>query len=348
VAFAACRTVTPGAMALPPLRTRPPVPARTLMEACWPDFNVPGQKVKLTFFREGSALKDVFFESEGIPNPIGRCLQQVAWLYPWEGTFPEVLEVTPPSQRPSGWIYLAYLTLLAEQDPVGERGLLHAAPLVKACLARGHGYRKNLLFHVEPQPLRLWVYDGGRPGAEQTVTDSEHCVEAVLASTLYPITRPLDFSFPDGLGAPAAAADIEVAPYFEPSSSVSSDGQIDPLEVKERMTARQPAVSACWEAALARRPTLSGVRTLHFRVGPSGDVASSHIVANPRANPRANPGLNSSVNSSSVNSSSVSSNEDVVDYLLDVCLTQAMALFHLPSPGSSGGEFSYSWVFRHR
>jgi len=325
LALSACRTAAPEGPASAPARTRPTLPARALMDACWPEPGVPGQKVTLTFFKEGATLKDVFFEAEGAPNPVGRCLQQVAWLYPWEGALPETLAVTPPAQRPSGWTYLAYATLLAEGGFSPERGLLNPAPLVRACLAQGTGYRRNLRFYVEPQPVRVSVHDGERPGADRAVTDSERCVEAVLAATVYPGTRPLELSFPDSTGAPPAAPAREVAPYFGPPGPPQPEGQIDPSAAKERITERQPAVSACWEAALVRRPELSGARTLRIRIGPDGAVVFGQIVAN-RSDRE----------------------EEAADYLLDACLARAVASLHFPPPGGGGAEFAYSWVFAHR
>ncbi|HLL55283.1 MAG TPA: hypothetical protein VK447_17125, partial [Myxococcaceae bacterium] len=103
VALGACRTATPvegdrvtaGRVTAPVERTRPSVSARALFDVCWPEPGAPSQgtasqgtashKVTLTLVQQGGKLKDVVFESEGAPNTVGRCMQQIAWEFPWEG-----------------------------------------------------------------------------------------------------------------------------------------------------------------------------------------------------------------------------------------------------------------------
>lgn len=323
LALAGCSTPSKGAGAAS-APSRPAVSARAMMDACWPTPGAPAQRVTLTFIKDGGRLKDVVFESEGAPNTVGRCLQQVAWSYPWEGAVPDTLALTSPATRPSGWVYLAHVTLLDETSLSSAQGLSRPAPLVRACLEQGTSFRKGLRFRVQPQPASVSLLsDTGAP--DRAVTDAERCVEAVLAATAWPGTRTLEFSFPDFNGAPAAAAAREVAHYFGPPGPPSPEGTVDPLTAKERISERQPAVSACWEAALARRAGLSGARTLRIRLTPDGAVAFTQVIANRSDR-----------------------DEEAVDYLLDTCLVGAVSPLRLPPPGGGGGEFAYSWVFAHR
>lgn len=322
LALAGCATAPQGAST--PHPTRPSVSARAMMDACWPEPGVPAQRVTLTFIQESGKLKDVVFASEGAPNTVGRCLQQVTWSYPWDGPIPEALVVTPPAARPSGWIYLAWVTLLGETSLTARPGILRPAPLVRACLEQGTSFRAGLRFKVQPQPVRVLLLSAnGAP--DRAVTDSERCVEAVLAATAYPGTRTLDLSFPDFTGAPPAAPAREVAHYFGPAGPPQPEGTVDPMTAKERIATRQPAVAACWEEALARRAGLSGARTLRIRLTPDGGVAFAQVVANRSDR-----------------------DEEAVDYLLDACLVGAISSLRLPPPGGGGGEFAYSWVFAHR
>jgi hypothetical protein len=331
-ALCACRTAAPvegdrvpaGGVTAPVERTRPSVSARALFDVCWPEPGAPSQKVTLTLVQQGGKLKDVVFESEGAPNTVGRCMQQIAWEFPWEGPPPEQLVLTPPAARPSGWTSLAYVTLLSEGSYTPERGLLRPAPLVRACL-EGGAHRKALRYRVQPHPVRVSVLDGERAGADRAVTDAERCVEAVLAATVYPSSRVLELSFQDFNGAPAAAPAREVAAYFGPPGPPVPEGELDALVAKDRISARQPAVSACWDAALGRRDGFSGARTLRIRFSPDGAVAFAQVISN-----RSDREL------------------EAADYLLDACLVGAVSSLRLPPPGGGGAELAYSWVFARR
>lgn len=306
------------------------------MDTCWPVPGASTQRVVLTFIQEGGRLKDITFEPlEGAGNAVGRCLQQIAWEYPWApGAVPDSLEVSPPVVRPSGWVYLAYVSLLSEPLFKPERGLLRPAPLVRACLEQGSGFREHLRYRVRAHPVRVSVFSEltalERPQArrteeDQAVTDTERCIQAVLASTLYPGTKNFELEFSDLTYAPPPARPAEVSQYFPPRDVPVVTGRLDPGVIRDRLSSRAGAVKACWEAALGRRSGLFGGRTFRVRVDASGAVAFSHVVAN-RSDQE----------------------DEAVDYLLDRCLAEAVASVRFPPVEGGGAELAYSWVFERR
>src|SRR5688500_4764035 len=104
--------------------TRPAFAAHQLMDVCWPRPAHPKQVVVMTFYREGDKIQDVMFEArDGASNATGRCLREVALTYPWEpGTVPATLDLTPPLHRPSGWLVMAFVRMLAESNFNADRG----------------------------------------------------------------------------------------------------------------------------------------------------------------------------------------------------------------------------------
>ena len=108
--------------------------------------------------------------------------------------------------------------------------------------------------------------------------------------------------------------------YFAPTGA---SGGLDPVRVKEAMSLCGPAVSACWNQALARRPGLGGGRSVRLRVDDSGGVTQVSVVGN--------------VSAESMTLS---------DYLLDLCLTNAAKSARFPA--GAAGDAVYSWVFAQR
>lgn len=303
--------------------------ALELMAVCWPTVGHSGESVRLTFTREGGALRDVQFEvAQGASNAVGRCAAHIAWRFPWEGRFPETLEVLPPLARPSGWTQLAHLALLASGTYPPERGLTHPAPLVRACLTAGE-VRRRVKYRVQPQPVRVTPYVeavvGGVVGTEPTppLSDAERCVVAVLAAAVYPSTAVLELDLDDPRMAPEPAARQEVAHYF-PAPELAR-GILDPGSVQPALLAIQADVAGCWERALRRRAGLHGGRSLRLRVAQEGTVAHAVVV------PNASSAL-----------------EDAADYLLDVCLVAAVGKARLPPPNGGPADVVYSWIFEHR
>jgi hypothetical protein len=310
------------------------------MDVCWPRVAAPLERVRLTFHLKGGALDDVIFEpTGGASNATGRCLQQIAWEYPWEqerGGIPDFLDVSPPAARPSGWYDLAYVALLAEGAYGPERGLLDPAPLVRACMENGAGLRPHIRFRVRTHPSRVSVFfelsEVERPDqrwteAELAATDSERCIKAVLGATVYAGTRNFELELSDLSGAPPPAPAEEVAAYFPPKNGPQAEvsGFVEPLAVREQLSSRQAQVTACWEAALGRRSGLFGGRTFRLRIGAGGQIDYAHVVANR------------------------SDREDEAeDYLLDRCVLQAISPVRFPPVRGGGAEVAYSFVFERR
>lgn len=321
-------------------RELPKVPLRGLMDVCWPRTAALSEQVRLTFYLTGGRLQDITFEpAGGASNATGRCLQQIAWEYPWDlapGDIPEKLDVTPPATRPSGWSALAYISLLAEGAYSPDRGLLQPASLVRACMQNGAGLRPHIRFRVQSHPVRVSVFfelseverpELRRTEAELATTDSERCIKAVLGSTVYPGTRNFELELSDETGAPPAAPDAEVAAYFPPRGGPAAEvsGTIEALAVRDVLSERQGQVTACWEQALQRRSGLFGGRTFRLRVGAGGQVDFAHVVANR------------------------SDREDEAeDYLLDRCVADAIRTARFPPVRGGGAEVAYSFAFERR
>ncbi len=310
----ACRSAPEAQAAAAP--SHPGVPAQALFDVCWPANAAPSQRLELSFISEGGAFRDVLFAAkEGASNSVGRCMREIALSYPWAaGELPAAtLQLSPPATRPSGWVQLAYVQLLSGAP--AARGVAQPAPLVAACLKAGDA-RPSLRYRVQPVPVRVEVEPG-------VVTDAERCVAAVLGATVYGTTRPLDLDFsapPPVRPAPAA----EVAAYFWPRLG-EPRGVLPPGQVKEALTARQPAISACWESALARRAGLFGGRSVRLRVGQDGTIQAAQVTAN-----RSDAA------------------DEASDLLLDRCLVGALQGTRLTAPSGGDAELVYSWVFAHR
>jgi len=341
-ACAAGPTPVPSGSAAPGQRGRvlPAVPLRGLMDVCWPRTADPAERVRLAFYLSGGKLQDVVFEAAGgASNATGRCLQQIAWEYPWEldpDGVPEKMDVTPPAARPSGWKALAYVSFLAQGAYGADRGLLDPAPLVRACMENGTGLRPHIRFRVQAHPARVSVFfelseverpEQRRTEAELATTDTERCIKAVLGSAVYPGTRNFELEFSDVAGAPPAAPDAEVSAYFPPRNAPMAEvaGTIEPLAVRDVLSERTGEVTACWEQALQRRSGLFGGRTFRLRVGAGGQVDYAHVVSNR------------------------SDREDEAeDYLLDRCVVDSLRTARFPPVRGGGAEVAYSFVFERR
>lgn len=288
------------------------VPLEKLFELCWPADATAQQKVVLTRQASGDYAFEIL---EGANNSTARCLRELATSFP--GAAAPTYTVSPPSERPSGWAVLAYVHLLSPTRFAPERGILDPAPLVHACLAKGDRPRSGVLFSVVfRSELEVRLVSQGMPVA--ALTDSERCIEAVLGATVWPATRPFTFDFAaKDPGLPKG----DVAAYFAPGGTAVSP--LDPTKVKEAITTAGPAVSVCWEAALARRAGLGGGRSVRLRVDDSGSVGSVTIAGNVSAEPNT-----------------------AADYLLDQCLVAAAAKVRFP--GGFAGDGIYSWVFAER
>lgn len=287
----------------------PRVSIDAMYEVCW-EPRATGA-VTLQFLKDGQ----IFFEAkDGASNGTGRCIREIAASYPDPGKPGESKEVKAPGRAASGWAWLEWARLLSGARFGPERGVLDAAPLVASCLGKGMGLRQGAVFEVEPAPaheVRTLATDGN-PGA---FTDTEKCVDAVLGATVWPSSRPASFAF-DGKGAPAVGG--EVGFYFHDGEKLPA---LDAQVVHDAFSLLQPAVGACWEAALTRRPALAGGRSVRVRVGADGAPARITVVGNVSQSPRT-----------------------ASDYLLDQCLAGAVKSVRIPGPG----ETAYSWVFASR
>lgn len=328
LASTACRT-TPEKPDSPGRAASASYAVQPLLDPCWPSDAAPTQRVALTLVREGNALRDVMFEPKnGASNSVGRCLRQVLWLYPWRGDLPERVELSPPRGPPSGWAVLEHVRLLASDAYPSERGVVDPVPLVQGCFAYGVGVRSGVAFYVRTQPVRVFALaqgteDGSHP--TEVVTDTERCVQAVLASTVYPGSRNYTFDFSRGASGGDPAPREALAHYFEPAGLQDATGVIDQSRARAALAELGPSISTCWNGALARRGGVSGGRTLRIRVEPSGGVAFVQVVGN--------------------HSDGAG---DAVDYLLDKCVADAVRSAKLPPPEGGAGEFAYSWVFALR
>lgn len=290
----------------------PRVSVEAMYEICW-ERHAQGQ-VTLQFLPDGS----VFFEAQGgASNSTGRCVREIAATYP-HAKRPEAPQVVKaPGQAASGWAWLEWARLLSSSRYGPERGLLDAAPLVSACLQRGLGLRQGAVFEVEPAPVHevRTLANDGRPGA---FSDTEKCIDAVLGAAVWPSSRPGSFGF-ERRGAPAPQGDVAL--YFHEGPPLPA---LDPNLVHEALAAIGPAVAACWEAALVRRPGLGGGRSIRLRTDASGLPERVTFVGNLSQSPRT-----------------------ASDHLLDRCLFAAVK-GGVRVQGGGAGETAYSWVFAAR
>lgn len=297
----ACRAAPQpsGAAFLPVTPTRPAAGVEAVFAVCWPP-DAPAD-ARVTLLRVGDDYR--FDVTGGASNGTGRCAREIATSWPWEGDAPAELALSPPPQPIDGWGVLAWVKLLSSSRYGPERGLVDAAPLVRACLEHGVG-----------PPLRFSVADGAlRPAAQGA--ERERCVAAVLGSTVWPTTRALDFAFDSTGGAPAAGGDVRH--YFAPSTSAGP--ALAPEGVREALGVASSAVRACWDAALVRRPDLGGGRAFRFQVGADGRVTQAWVVEGLDAGP------------------------SVSDFLLDACLASALRSARFtggPGEGLYGWRFT--------
>ncbi|MBX7101428.1 MAG: hypothetical protein K1X89_27180 [Myxococcaceae bacterium] len=311
LALAGCAlfSAAPGAKPAVPV-TPAAVPAEELFAVCWPADAAPTQRVTLAFLASG----DVMFDNrDGASPSVGRCLREIAASYPW-ATAPHQLEVAPPPKRATGWAVLEWVRLLDQGRFTSSRGLVDPAPLVARCLGLGQGIRTGLSFKVTPSPVHVVSLLKDQVPVSAS-TDAERCVEAVLGATAWPNTRPALFD----LEAPAP-----IAPQGDVRQYQLEPGELPvlaPALVRDAMASLQPGVSACWEAALARRAGLSGARSFRFKTGADGAVKSL-AVAPELGQPAA------------------------ADYLLDACLAEVLRAARIPGAGLGLG--GYSWLFADR
>lgn len=283
-----------------------PLPAQALFAVCWPQDALARQRVLLTFLPN-----DVVFEvREGATNSTGRCLREIASTVQWPAR-PSTLEVAPPPQPIDGWAVLAWVHLLADARFGPERGLLDAAPLVSACLARIGPLRPSTRFVVKHTP-------GFEVRAiPSALSDSERCVEAVLSATAWPSSRELFFEFSDAKNAPPPAGDVSA--YVAPTQATGA--ALDPALVRDVIRLAGSKVGACWDAALVRRTTIGGGRTFRFRVEDSGAVSAAWVAG------------------------TMSEGGTAADYLLDRCLADTLKSLRFPA---QAGDGVYTWVFAAR
>lgn len=281
----------------------PSVPIESLFAVCWPLDALKAQRVTLTAM-DGDY---VFETAEGASNSSARCLREIAATWPWNGPPRSPITASPAEQPIDGWGALAWVKLLSPSRYGPEKGLVDPAPLVRACIDHGGGPTPSLRFSVSGAMVKTGF----------ATTEAARCIEAVLGSTAWPSTRELFFGFPTLSGAPDAAGDV--AHYFSPPAAA---GQlIDPQLVRETVREAGPKVSACWNAALARRAGLGGGRTFRFQVSDSGQVTHAWVQGNLSEGPVAS------------------------DYLLDQCLAGVLRGLHFTG---GPGEGMYTWVFAAR
>lgn len=330
LALAACRSAP---QSQPPPRVvevpAPKAPLEELVGPCWPEDTPDGAEVVLTLFGDDGRVKDIVFEARnGATNSVGRCARQVAWEFPWTAPLPQSVSLTKPQRMPDGWTVLEHIRLLSSQQFGPERGLIDPIPLVAACLEQGDRLRPDLEFRALTQPVRVFPMAAGIGAARrpsEPITDAERCVQAVLASTVYPGSRSYAFDFGRGTSPQPAAPVSRVAHYFVAAGQQEATGELDLAQAKAALGGVQPAVAQCWERALMRRGGLSGARTFRIRVLSSGHVESVQVVAD-----------RSTVK------------EEAADYLLDQCVAAAVLEAKIPPPEGGPGEFAYTWVFALR
>jgi hypothetical protein len=285
----------------------------------------------LKIIPEGNRIRDVIFETEGgASNNVARCLREVAFTFPWPKGIPSSLDVTPPVARPSGWLYLAYIAML-NRGSANDRGILDPASLMRACFDRG-AIRPALRFRVHTRPVWVEPFVEMSPVNKpherfaEPVTlqsDAERCVEAVLASTAFPVARNFEFDFADLSRAPAPAPASEVAFYFPAENGRQFSGTLETERIQEGLAERRPAIAQCWEGALARRSELSGARRLEVRLRTTGRVVSAQVVP-------------------------TDGGPEVIDYLFDRCLVRAIEQAKFTSSTGGSARFAYTWMFGRR
>ncbi len=302
-----CRTddLTSSGMSAPRASAAAAVPVESVFAVCWPLDALAEQRVTLSF-EDGDVL---FAVANGASNSSGRCLREIASSWPW-ATRPRAPVVMSPAPQPiDGWGALAWAALLSPGRYGPSRGLTDPAPLVRACVDRGGGLGPTLRFTVEGASVKTGFAH----------TESARCVEAVLGSTAWPSSRDVFFEFSSLKGAPAAEGPVDW--YFAPVSEAAPPPMMEPQLVRETIRQAGPQVSACWNAALTRRPGLGGARTFRFQTGASGRVSHAWVQGNTSDSPPA------------------------ADYLLDRCLADVLKGLRFPGPPGSG---LYTWLFAAR
>lgn len=287
----------------------PRVAAVELAAVCWPE----GASGSITHTPAGEG--GLRFEASAPSlNSTARCQREVLLTAPdGRAAVGSALTLTPPAQRPSGWVVLAWARMLNE-GRYGPEKLLDAAPLVRACLAQGLGLRGAPTFTVDPE-ARPRVQVSSESGSAGAVTDTERCVEAVLGAAAWPNSRAQRFTFSGMAGAPAAQGDVSL--WFAAAGGRERPA-LDPAAVKEALSLRKAELFRCWEVAVARRPELEGGLSVRLRAGPGGAVDEVTVVGN-LTQARSMPG----------------------DYLFQQCVAGVVRGARLPGEGES----TYSWNF---
>jgi hypothetical protein len=271
---------------------------------CWPTDALSSSRVQL-IFESG----DVGFRAgDGASNSTGRCLRELAAVYPWAVRPTTPLELRPPTQPLDGWAALAWVRLLSPTRFDESRGLLDPEPLVRACFEKLGALRAGTIISLNHDfGVRVRIGDGA-------ATAAERCVESVLGATVWPSPRPLVLAFPEKRGEVWSAGDVSA--YVMPGGDVQT--ALDPATTKEIFSHAAPRVKACWESALLRRAGLSGARTVRFRTSATTGMSDVWIIGNPMGQKQAS------------------------DYLLDQCLRDVVRTLDLRP---SAGEGLYTWVF---
>ncbi len=283
---------------------QPAVPVEAMYAVCWPQDAAAAQRVVLTWLPE-----DVVFEArEGASNATGRCLREIATSYPFAAKPTGSVELSPPTQPIDGWAVLGWVKLLSSSRYGPERGLIDAAPAVRACLG-ARPSRSTARFAVRPGP-QVRVFP-------EAASELDRCLEAVVGSIAWPSSREVFFAFAT---VPPGDSKADVSMYFAPVTP-SAGAALDPAVVKDAIHLALPQVSACWDSALARRANLGGARAFRFRVGDDGTVKAAWVSAGLDTGPVA------------------------ADFLLDRCLRAALLTVHFPP---LAGEGVYTWVFATR
>ncbi len=286
---------------------RPAVPVERLYDVCWPAGALPTDSVTLSFTEKGT-----HFETQGgATNSTARCLREIAESWSWEPRPKGTIEVKPPRAGPQAFAVLAWVKLLSEGRYPAERGVRDPAPLAAGCFAK-HGLVRS--------GTRFEVNAGGLPLVRTipaATTDTERCLEAVLAATVWPSTREFSLDFEKGLvGAPAAEGDVSA--YFAPEADAPQP--LDPQAVHDSIALKRAGVAACWESTLARRAAIFGGRSVRFRTDAQGQVERAWVAGNLSDSPTT-----------------------AADLWLDRCLLDVVKTLRVE--GAGAGEGVYSWVF---
>ncbi len=280
--------------AAPVVTTLPP---ESLFGVCWPAESTGS--VDLVF-----SPADVHFDvHDGATNSTARCLREIATTVVWSPRPSKQLTIRPSSTPVPGFVVLAWVKLLSSARYGTERGLVDPAPLARACLTLG-----------APRPSTRFEISGAEVKTiPLALTDSERCLEAVLAATAWPSTRAFVLTFDDSSAAPPASGDVS----FYATAKSSSTGALEATATHQALTLKQAPVSACWDEARTRRAGLGGSKTFRFRVA-KGSVTDAWVTAN-----------------------GTDLNPPAADYRFDGCLAAVVKSTRF----AGDGDGVFTWVF---